>query len=31
LETALQYSVEQGLTPRLLKLDEVFAESTLEQ
>jgi 4,5-dihydroxyphthalate decarboxylase len=31
LETALQYSVEQGLTPRLLKLDEVFAESTMEQ
>ena len=31
LETALQYSVEQGLTPRLLKLDEVFAASTMEQ
>jgi 4,5-dihydroxyphthalate decarboxylase len=31
LETAVQYSEEQGLTPRLLKLDEVFAESTLEQ
>ena len=31
LETAAQYSVEQGLTPRLLKLEEVFAESTMEQ
>ena len=31
LETAAQYSVEQGLTPRLLKLEEVFAPSTLEQ
>jgi 4,5-dihydroxyphthalate decarboxylase len=31
LETAVQYSKEQGLTPRLLKLDEVFAESTMEQ
>jgi superfamily II DNA helicase RecQ len=31
LETAAQYSVEQGLTPRLLKLDEVFAPSTMEQ
>jgi 4,5-dihydroxyphthalate decarboxylase len=31
LETALQYSVEQGLTPRLLSLDEMFAESTMEQ
>jgi 4,5-dihydroxyphthalate decarboxylase len=31
LETAAQYSVEQGLTPRLLQLDEVFAPSTLEQ
>ena len=31
LETALQYSVEQGLTPRLLKLEEVFAASTMEQ
>jgi hypothetical protein len=27
LETAAQYSVEQGLTPRLLKLEEVFAPS----
>ena len=31
LETAAQYSVEQGLTPRLLKLEEVFAPSTMEQ
>ena len=31
LETAAQYSVEQGLTPRLVKLEEVFAASTLEQ
>jgi 4,5-dihydroxyphthalate decarboxylase len=31
LETAMQFSVEQGLAPRLLSLDEVFAESTMEQ
>jgi 4,5-dihydroxyphthalate decarboxylase len=31
LETAAQYSSEQGLTPRLVKLEEVFAESTMEQ
>ena len=31
LETAAQYSVEQGLTPRLLKLEEVFAPCTMEQ
>ena len=31
LETAALYSHEQGLTPRLVKLDEVFAASTLEQ
>ncbi len=31
LETTAQYSAEQGLTPRLLNLDEVFAESTMEQ
>ena len=31
LETAAQYSVEQGLTPRLLNLEEVFAPSTMEQ
>jgi hypothetical protein len=30
LETAAQYSLEQGLTPRLVKLEEVFAESTLD-
>ena len=31
LEAAAQYSHEQGLTPRLMKLDEVFAASTLDQ
>jgi len=31
LETAAQYSAEQGLTPHLVKLEEVFAESTMEQ
>jgi 4,5-dihydroxyphthalate decarboxylase len=31
LETAAQYSLEQGLTPRLIGLDEVFARSTLDQ
>ncbi len=31
LETIAQYSVEQGLTPRLMKLEELFAASTLEQ
>jgi 4,5-dihydroxyphthalate decarboxylase len=31
LETAAEYSHEQGLTPRLMKLDEVFAASTLDQ
>jgi 4,5-dihydroxyphthalate decarboxylase len=31
LETAAQYSQEQGLTPRRMKLDEVFAASTLDQ
>ena len=31
LEAAAQYSAEQGLTPRLIKLDEVFAPSTMEQ
>lgn len=30
LETAASYSVEQGLTPRLLKLDELFAGSSLD-
>jgi 4,5-dihydroxyphthalate decarboxylase len=31
LETAARYSHEQGLTPRVVKLDEVFAASTMEQ
>ncbi len=31
LETAAQYWLEQGLTPRLMALDEVFATSTLDQ
>jgi 4,5-dihydroxyphthalate decarboxylase len=31
LETAAQYSHEQGLTPRLMKLEELFAPSTMEQ
>jgi 4,5-dihydroxyphthalate decarboxylase len=31
LETAAQYSQEQGLTPRRVRLDELFAPSTLEQ
>ncbi len=31
LETLAQYSLEQGLTPRLMSLDEVFAKSTLDQ
>ncbi|MCH8848478.1 MAG: ABC transporter substrate-binding protein [Chloroflexi bacterium] len=31
LETAAQYSYEQGLTPRLIGLEEVFAESTMDQ
>jgi 4,5-dihydroxyphthalate decarboxylase len=31
LETAAQYSHEQGLTPRLMKLEEIFAASTLDQ
>jgi len=31
LETAAQYSQEQGLTPRRVKLDELFAPSALEQ
>jgi 4,5-dihydroxyphthalate decarboxylase len=30
LETIAEYSHEQGLTPRVIKLDEVFAPSTLE-
>jgi len=31
LETAAQYSHEQGLTPRVTALEEVFAASTMEQ
>ena len=31
LETAARYSHEQGLTPRLMRLDEIFAPSTLDQ
>ncbi len=31
LETLAQYSYEQGLTPRVMKLEELFAASTLEQ
>ena len=31
LETAAQYSVEQGLTPRRVGVEEIFAPSTLEQ
>jgi 4,5-dihydroxyphthalate decarboxylase len=31
LETAAQMSLEQGLTPRLMRLDEIFAKSTMDQ
>jgi len=31
LETCARYSHEQGLTPRVMTLDELFAASTLEQ
>ena len=31
LETIAQYSLEQGLTPRLMPLDELFAASTMVQ
>jgi hypothetical protein len=31
LETVAQYSLEQGLTPRLMKLDERFAASMMTQ
>ena len=31
LETIAQYSLEQGLTPRLMKLDELFAASVMAQ
>ena len=31
LETCADYSLEQGLTPRRMKLEEIFAASTLAQ
>ena len=31
LETIAQYSLEQGLTPRLMKLDELFGASVMAQ
>ena len=31
LETAAQYSQEQGLTPRRVRLEELFAPSAIEQ
>jgi 4,5-dihydroxyphthalate decarboxylase len=31
LETAARYSHEQGLTPRVVKLEEVFAKSVMDQ
>ena len=31
LETAAQYSHEQGLTPRLMNLEDVFAKTTMDQ
>jgi 4,5-dihydroxyphthalate decarboxylase len=31
LETIAQYSHEQGLTPRVLQLEEIFAASTMER
>jgi len=31
LETIAQYSNEQGLTPRVMKLDELFPASMLAQ
>ena len=31
LETAARYSHEQGLTPRVVRLEEVFAKSAMEQ
>jgi hypothetical protein len=30
LETIIEYSHEQGLTPKKLKLEELFAPSTLD-
>ena len=31
LETAAQYSFEQGLTPKLAKLEDIFAANTMDQ
>ncbi len=31
LENATRYSFEQGLSPRKLEIEELFAPSTLEQ
>jgi hypothetical protein len=31
LESIAQYSYEQGLTPRRLKLEEIFAKNTLDK
>jgi hypothetical protein len=31
LETCADYSLEQGLTPRRMKIEEIFAPSTLAQ
>jgi hypothetical protein len=31
LETAARYSHEQGLTPRVVALEDVFAPSSMEQ
>ena len=31
IEAAAAYSVEQGLTPRQMKLEEIFAASTMDQ
>jgi hypothetical protein len=30
LETVAEYSFEQGLTPRRMQLEEIFAASTLD-
>jgi hypothetical protein len=30
-QTAALYSVEQGLTPRRIRLEEIFAASTMEE
>jgi 4,5-dihydroxyphthalate decarboxylase len=30
LETIINYSYEQGLTPRKMKIEELFAEETLD-